>query len=371
MVVPAAAAAQPAPSAPPPAAAPAPAPVTPLPPPDLPDPGHASDPDVVGDHDGGLILRTRDDAFRIGVGGWLLGRYEIYDNADNREQHFLLPSARLIVAGHAFSTIDYVVSTELGNGTPELRDAYIDQPLPKHGMIRFGQFKPFFSHQQLMPRAQLTFTERAQTFDFAGISRDIGVALHHEPRVRDGGLEVAVGMFNGEGISPPTPTGSARPLVTARVGWRGARLDPDRDDDLDHGKPRAAVGIGYAGDLAHAQSEDMVHTFTVDLVVKVHGLAFATAVFAKSLPGASGRETKYAWHAQLGYALVPHLVEVAGRFSQVEALVGKDHIHEIVGALDIYRRAHALKWQIEGGVTQITGEDDLAWVARVQTQVMF
>ena len=115
----------------------------------------------------------------------------------------------------------------------------------------------------------------------------------------------------------------------------------------------------------------MVHTFTADVLVKVHGLALATAIFAKSLPGATGRETKLAWHAQLGYTLVPHLVEVAGRFSQVEALVGKDHIHEIVGALNIYRRAHALKWQIEGGVTQVTGESDLDWVARVQTQVMF
>jgi len=348
-----------------------PTPSTPVPPADLPDPGRASDPVAIAGYDHGLHVRTRDDAFRLGVGGWVIARYEAYNTDDNREQHFVIPSVRLAVAGHAFSTIDSVLSTQPGTGSAELRDAYIDQPLPKGGMIRIGQFKPYFSHQQLVTRAEQTFAERAPTFELAGIYRDIGAAIHHEPRRREAGLELALGMFNGEGTTAPTAAGSARPLVTARIGVRSARVDANTDDDLDHGRPRLAFGIGYAGDLAHAQSEQMVHNVTVDLVFKGHGVSLAAAGFIKSLPAPTGRATKLTWHAPLGYVLVPHLLELAGRLSQIPALVGDDHIHEVVTALNIYRRGHRLKWQIEGGATHVTGDDDIDWVTRVQTQLMF
>jgi hypothetical protein len=318
-----------------------------------------------------------------------MARWEIGDAADDVEQHFALPSSRLEVAGRAFSTIDYVLSTEVSSGSLELRDAFIDQPLPK-GMLRVGQFKPYFSHQQLMSRALVTFTDRAPTFGFAGIYRDIGAAIHHEPRGREGGVEFGLGLFNGSGITPEatcttalppgpdvmctpptTAVASGRPLATARVGFRSARVDPDRDDDLDHGEPRVAVGVGYAVDLAHAETADMVHDVTADVLFKAHGLSIAAAGFLKSIRIAGERTTEIAWHAQLGYVVVPHLLELAGRFSQVPVLVGDDRVNEGVAAVNVYRREHRLKWQVEGGVTQVTGDSGLGWVARVQTQLIF
>ncbi len=318
-----------------------------------------------------------------------MGRYELADTNDNVDQHFVLPSARLVIAGHAFATIDYVLSTEVSAGTPELRDAYIDQPLPK-GMLRLGQFKPYFSHQQLMSRSLVTFAERSPTFTFAGIYRDIGASIHHEPRGRRAGLELAIGVFNGAGTTPQTtctttpgtdpmtpctpPTTavpSGRPLATARVGWRSSRADAHRDDDLDHGYARGAVGIGYAVDLAHAESEDMVHTLTADAIIKVHGLSLSGAIFWKSLREMDGRTSELAWHAQLAYVVVPHLLEVAGRYSCVPVLESDDHVDEAITALNIYRRAHRLKWTIESGLTHVTGEDGIDWVARAQTQLIF
>ncbi len=361
----------------------------PTPPPDLAPPGLANEPSAIAGYDQGLFIATRDDAFRVMVRGWLMARWEIGDATGDVAEHFALPSSRLIVAGHVFSTMDYVLSTEVSSGALELRDAFIDQPLPK-GTLTFGQFKPSFSHQQLMSRALVTFTERAPTFAFAGVSRDIGATIHHEPRGREGGVELAAGLFNGGGITPRTscvtamdpdpavmctpPTTavtSARPLATARIGFRSARVDADRDDDLDHGQARVAVGLGYAGDLADGEASNMVHNLTADLLFKAHGVSFAAAGFLKSIRVAGARTTKLAWHAQLGYVLVPHLVELAGRFSQVPALVGDDHVQEGVAALNVYRREHRLKWQVEGGVTRVTGDSGLDWVARVQTQLMF
>lgn len=382
----------PVPPTPPPPASDAVAPVAhtpPKPPADLPPPGLANEPVAIGGYERGLFLATRDDAFRVSVRGWLMARWEIGDASGDVAQHFVLPSSRLVVAGHAFSTIDYVLSTEVSSGALELRDAFIDQPLPK-GMLRVGQFKPYFSHQQLMSRSLVTFTDRAPTFAFAGIYRDIGAALHHEPRGREGGVELAVGLFNGEGITPEvtctsemppdpgvactpptTAVASGRPLATARIGFRSARVDADRDDDLDHGQARVAVGVGYAIDLAHGERADMVHDVTADVLFKAHGVSIAAAVFLKSIRIAGERTTEIAWHAQLGYVVVPHLLELAGRFSQVAVLVGTDRVHEGVAAVNVYRREHRLKWHIEGGVTQVTGDSGLGWVARVQTQLIF
>lgn len=383
---------EPSPPAPAPPAAPVVAPPVhqaPVPPRDLPSPGRASDPDAIADYHDGLMIRTRDDAFRLAIGGWVIARWELRNTASNIDEHFALPSTRLIVSGHAFSTIDYALGAEVSSGSFELRDAYLDQPLPV-GKLQIGQFKPFFSHQQLMSRALVTFTERAPTFDFAGISRDIGAALHHEPRARRGGVEVAVGVFNGAGITPhascmpttdpdplvvcnppTTAVASGRPLATARVALRSARVAAERDDDLAHSQPSAAIGVGYAVDLAGAESAEMTHIVTADLLVKNQGLSFAAAAFVKSVRGADGRTTQLAWHAQLAYVPVPHLLEIAARFSQVPVLEGADHAYEAVTAVNVYRRGHRLKWQVEAGVMRVSGESDTDWVTRAQTQLIF
>lgn len=397
--VPVAALAQPAPADPTapsvpetvPAPAPAPAPPPPPVPPNLPPIGLASEINAAAGYDNGLYIATRDDAFKVGVGGWIMGRWELGElqTSDNIDHRFVLPSSRIVIAGHAFATADFQLSTEISSGTPELRDAYIDQPLPTpKGVIRIGQFKPYFSRQQLVSRSQVAFTERAPTFDFAGIYRDIGAAIHHEPRGRDGGLELGVGIFNGAGSTPRTsctadaagpvtcelPTtavDAARPLVTGRIALRSARLGVDRDDDLGHGELRAAIGIGYAGDLARAQARDMTHQVTADLIVKGNGVSLVAAGFWKSIRESTGRTNALAWHAQLGYAIVPNLVELAARVAQVPVSESDDHAHEALAAVNIYRRAHRWKWHIEGGGTHVTGDSGYDWLARVQTQLIF
>jgi hypothetical protein len=84
-----------------------------------------------------------------------------------------------------------------------------------------------------------------------------------------------------------------------------------------------------------------------------------------------GRTSELAWHAQLGYVVVPHLLEIAGRYSCVPVLESDDHVDEAIAALNIYRRAHRLKWTLESGITHVTGEDGIDWVARAQTQLIF
>ncbi|MGE0549154.1 MAG: hypothetical protein AB7O24_21185 [Kofleriaceae bacterium] len=401
--------AQPAPSEGPPVPAPPlptpdaaePAPPTsagsskpPAPPPDLPPPGFANDPTAVAGYQDGLYIATRDDAFRFGIQSWLQARWEIGDASGDVAQRFALPVGRITFAGHAFSTVDLRISTEVGQGTVELTDAFIDQPVFGGKLhLRFGQFKPLFSHQQTLYRSELQFTDRPITAAFTGFLRDLGASVHHEPRGRSSGIELAAGVFNGAGVTPTSnciqssdpitmdpsiactpPTTSiedGRPLAVARIGWRGDRVDVERDDDLDHGHARAAVGVGYAVDLADGEARDMVHVITADLLFKGHGVSFGAAGFLKSARLGGERTWELAWHSQLGYALVPHIVELAARFAQVPLAVGDRQAQEATGVVNVYRNEHRLKWQLEAGVMRLTGIRDLDWVARAQTQLVF
>ncbi len=365
-------------------------PKPPVPPPDLPPPGFARDPVAIAGYDHGLFVATRDDAFHLGIGVWLQTRWEIGNDGGVVDERFSIPVGRIILAGHAFATTDMMLSGEAGQGTFVLRDAYIDQPVP-FGHLRVGQFKPYFSQQQLVEPVYLEFTDHPITFGFAGIDRDIGASLHDEPVFGDSGIAWAIGVFDGTGITPTQPCTTTispidmlpivtclpptnvpvdeQPLAVARVGWNSARIDPYREGDLSHGRPRFAVGLGYAGDLARGEVRQMTHTITADAMVKAYGLAITTAVFVQSTRTTMGRDAALAWHAQVGYTFVPNLIELAGRFAQIPN--GNVHEQQMLGVLNIFRRGHDLKVQIEGGGLRLTGSRAFDWVTRLQTQLLF
>lgn len=356
----------------------------PRPPADLPPPGRAHDPNAIAGYDDhGLYLATRDDAFRIGVSAWLQARWELDVAGDNSTaQRFSVPVGRVLIGGHAFATTDFLISVDGAGGTLALLDAYIDQPVAMLGArLRAGQFKPWFSQQQITDRVYLEFTDRPLTAAFAGIGRDLGASLYHEPDIATGGVEWALGVFDGTGIAPredcttiaecPPATNvpvDGEPLATLRVGWSSAHADPYHEGDLDGGPPRVALGVGYAVDLAGAHGDRMVHDVTGDVVFKANGLALTTAVFVKSAPSPTGRTTDVGFHAQLGYMIVPTLLGLAGRYAQVP--IGDATAQEVLGVLDIYRHGHALKLQLEGGGEHVTGTDAIGWIAQIQTQLL-
>jgi hypothetical protein len=342
-----------------------------VPPLDLPPPGSAHEPAAIAGYDDGLYVATRDDAFHLGINAWLQTRWEIAEQAGDVTQAFSLPVGRITLAGHAFAMTEFMVSTDAAIGVVELRDAFVDQPVFGGKLkLRLGQFKPRFSHQQTMYRSELQFTDRPITAAFTGFLRDVGASLHREPRGRKAGLEFAVGVFNGGTFTPPSMIVDGRPLAVVRIGYRGDRVDALRDDDMDHGRARAAFGAGYAVDLADGEARDMTHIVTADWLVKGHGVSFGAAGFLKSVR-VTERKWELAFHAQLGYALVPRLVEIAGRFAQAPFAIGDRQQQEAVTALDIYRREHRVKIQLEAGVLRLTGLSDFGWVGRAQTQLVF
>ena len=250
-----------------------------------------------------------------------------------------------------------------------LRDAYLDRPLVLGARVRLGQFKPYFSRQQLTRIIHLELTSRSVTAAFHGITRDLGASLHREPEPEHAGIEWAVGVFDGGGIGSMRDA-SGRPLAVARLGWTSAHLDGYREGDLDGSRPGLAIAVAYAGDLGHFSADAVVHTFTADAVVKAYGLALSGAAFARNTAEVGGRETHYGWYAQTGYMIVPGMVEVVGRVGRTRR-PGETQ-QEVLGGLNLYGRGgHDSKLQLEGGATRLAGDAELDWVVRAQTQLAF
>lgn len=363
------AAAQPADPTPPAASEPAPAPPLPSPPANLPPPGHASDPTAVAGFDHGLYLATQDDAFRLTLSTWIQMRWELAHRGDDVDQRFSIPTGRIRLGGHAFGTTDFLISGEGGSGTFGLLDAFVDRPFVLGARVRVGQFRPYFAREQLTDVVDLELTDRSVTAAFSGVTRDLGVSLHREPTREHCGIEWALGVFNGNGIGA-TRLEAGRPLAVARVGWTSARVDGYSQGDLQNGEPRLAIAIAYAGDLGHFDTARMIHQLTIDAVFKASGFALSGAGFARNEPLLAGRETNYGWYGQAGYLLVPRLLELVARYGQTALPDAKQR--ELLGGLDVYHRGdHALKLQLEGGVTRLVGDTELDWVMRAQTQLAF
>ena len=317
-----AAPAAPAPVEPPPVAPVPPLPPEPLPPPaNLPPPGTAADVSrgKVG-YDDGLYIATADEQFRLKLGGWLIGRWGLASDADDVTQRFAVPGARVELTGAMFGNTTYALSAELGGGSAELRDAYVDRPL-LGATLRIGQFKRPLSRQFLTSRVRQQFTDRAFTSAWLGEDRDVGASLGGHPAPTGAGVEWTVAAFSGYGSAlhatcdaatpptcgaPMTETADGRPTLVARVGWTSRMADGYDESDLDGGPARFAIAGGYLVDLADGERADMTHQATVDLSLKANGVALAAAAFVVRGDDATGaRATTYGGHAQLGYMLVP------------------------------------------------------------------
>jgi phosphate-selective porin OprO and OprP len=338
---------------------------TPTAPPTLPPIGSAKAPRGVVGYDDGLYIATADDAHRLQLGGRLTARWTLGRSEGLVQSRFSIPTARVSLGGHVFTSNDFELSGELGRGVFELRNAYLDRPL-FGARLRVGQFKVPYSRQHLTSLSRMQFADRALTHAFSDADRDLGVSVYGRPERDRSGAEWNVGVFNGGGIDPLSPR---RPIkqVAARVGWSSAHVNGYDEADFDGGPLRVAAALGYLGDLS--PTDAMVHRFNVDGMLKAYGTALSWAFYLNSRPSPlPQRQLEMGYHAQIGHFLVPRRVEFAARFAQVPE--GTRARHEVLAAMNVYRFEHKLKWQLEGGSFHTSGANVFDWLVRLQMQVV-
>lgn len=345
----------------------------------------AADPSPVKvTYDRGTILETEDGAFELKVTVRNQLRAETTRPTEGDAEfatRFSIPRSRLGFEGHVFGEdTRYKLEIALGDrgGFGFLRDAFIDRELATRAWARLGMWRRPFNRQEIVSDFASEFNERANTADFVGGGRDLGIGVHSELEKSADGLEWSAGLFNGFSgagdrgtiqttceqdpttmeidCSTPTPNNVPSdfgPALVARVGWNHGGIKGYSEGDLEGGPLRFAVGASYKVDLADLDGA-YSHAAQVDAMIKIEGFDLQLGGYMMKL--ATANTARYGGLVQAGYFVMPKQLQVAARFAVAPTVPRREQI-EIRGAANVYWQGHAFKLVTDVGVVQQTGED--------------
>jgi hypothetical protein len=372
--------AQPAPAGPPPETAPAP---------------EARPANAVSvTYDKGLTLEDEGGLYAIKLSFRNQLRFESTRPTEDDGQfasHFLIPRSRLQAEGSVLGK-DNRYKLELGLGDAGsfsfVKDLYVDRRLGASPVwLRAGQWKRPFNRQELVSDFASEFNERPNTATFVGGGRDLGLAIHNDYEKSPGGLEWAVGVFNGfnGGVDRPAlgttctqdPTTGAitcatpppanfpadfGPAIVVRAGWNTGGIKGYSEGDLEGGPLRLAIGASYKIDLANVSrgreatlADNLSHGAQVDAMIKVSGLSVLLGGYLMKLKTA---DAQLGVLAQAGYFVVPQRAQAAVRFAYAPpAPNGTRAQLEVRAAFNWHWQGHRWKWSTDVGVLKLQGED--------------
>lgn len=339
-------------------------------------------------YDGGVKFATEDGEFsaKLGVRGQV--RFESTRPTDagaEFENRLSIARARIGLDGHVFgSDNQYKLEAALGDkgSFSFVKDFWVERDTGPV-RIRFGQWKRPFNRQELVSDFAGQFNERANTADFVGGGRDVGVAVHNGYEKSPEGIEWAFGVFNrfsGGSDRPiittnctpgattircvtPAPTtvpDDWGPALVARVGWNSTTFKGYSEGDLEGGPLRYAVAASYKIDLANfsrggqaSKADNLSHGFEVDAMVKAWGFSLELGGYLQKI---KADDAGYGALVQAGMFVIPKHGEIAARFAIAPTTGDRDEI-EARGAFNWYWQGHSWKWATDLGLLQETGND--------------
>jgi len=187
----------------------------------------------------GLNVKSADGNFRYGVHALIQvdGR-RLFDTTPALEMRdtFLIRRLRPTLDASWLGIADARLTTDFGNGSVSLVDAYIDIGPRPWLKLRTGKFKPPVGIERLQSDPDLVFNERALSANLSA-QRDIGVELRGD--VVGGLVRYSFGIFNGaaDNASPDMDIDHAKTLAGRLF------LQPFALPSL---KPFGKLGVGFA-----------------------------------------------------------------------------------------------------------------------------
>jgi phosphate-selective porin OprO and OprP len=339
-------------------------------------------------YDKGIVMATADESFKVRLGMRAQLRFEstrqLEDGAEVTNR-FYIPRSRLQLEGNLFGEGNrYKLELGLGDrgSFSYVRDFYVDKAVGP-AWLRAGLWKRPFNRHEIVSDFSSQFNERANTAEFVGGGRDLGVGLHNEYEKSPQGLEWVIGVFNGFSGGNDRPVINTRctdgdtsiscttaapsnfptdwgPAIVARVGWSSPDMKGYSEGDLEGGPLRYAVGASYKIDLADfdqgSQSslgDNLSHGAQVDAMIKVSGLSLQLGGYMMKLKAA---DASFGVLAQGGVFVLPKRGELAARFSLAPTSGDRDQI-EVRGAFNWYWEGHRYKWSTDFGMVKQTGSD--------------
>ena len=277
-----------------------------------------------------------------------------------------------------------------------LEDANINWDITKGNrtfMVKFGQYKVPFGHEQLTSSGSQQFVDRSQVSDIYARGRDTGIQLWG--RLLGDKIEWRAGAFNGNGLTRTIndnnevqynarlmfqPNGVV-PLA-AGLGNSGPLFSEGDFESTD--KPIWAVAVNYEKNnffrtTTATDLRDDVWEF--DGIFKFKGFSATGAYFMRERePEAAANGTpgvKFdsdGFYAQAGYLIgAKRQWEVVGRYGSFDptSITGDNDQTEVRGGLNYYYMRHALKVQADYGrlKNKANGQENDEF--RLQTQFLF
>jgi phosphate-selective porin OprO/OprP len=360
----------------------------------------------------GFAFRTPDRLFEMAVGFNLQLRFTRFDfdqvpGAAEDANEFRVRRFKLYFTGYAFDprlTYRMQLAFENVNNTRLLLDdIWLNYKFMDEISAQMGQSKTPYSRNELFNDGVIQFQERALAVDAFKPGRDIGAGILGS--VGKGLLTYMAGVFGGDGQNTLRASDHAMPmirLVANPIGQMGVgeadleghttpalsfgidgftnTLKKTGDTVLESSTPNYASPTGWFGKnlgLFATGENVFIESASADVQLKWMGLSVQGEYFVGHAKGdTSGVKLRaYGWYAQTGYLVIPHKVDLAVRYSLVDAnrALSHDQSSVVTGAATWYVKRNNMKLQLEYSRThrqRATGEPANDQLFRLQAQLM-
>ncbi|HLO24881.1 MAG TPA: porin [Geobacteraceae bacterium] len=375
----------------------------------------------------GFTFTSPDEKFKGSIGSSMQLRYSFtdMDSANNTaaktvqdSSKFELRRIKLFFNGYAYSKdLTYKLQlnfAEINNPTSSngklLEETYMNYRIIDEAQLRFGQDKVPFARQEITSTSAQQFVDRSVVTDAFKPGYDTGLMLHG--KISNGLVNYNAGVYGGAGQDTwrtsndnafaariaVNPFGdmkysesdveySEKPLLSVGTNYFFDTLKNGETNNINFAGSKGWVGIGgplmpAAGRFAAAEKINF-NTFGFDTAFKWKGLSVQGEYFIGQADGQTSNNTLRAqgFYAQAGYFIIPKQLELAARYSYLDA--NRDAANslwiETQGAVSWYINKHNLKLQAD--ITNIHKQSALAFnggpnatddmQARLQAQIIF
>lgn len=360
----------------------------------------------------GFAFRTPDKLFEMAVGFNLQLRFTRFDydqvaGALEDANEFRIRRFKLYFTGYAFDprlTYRMQLAFENVNNTRLLLDdIWLNYRFMDEISAQMGQSKTPYSRNELYNDGVIEFQERALAVDAFKPGRDMGASILGS--LGKGRLTYMAGVFGGDGQNTLRTSDHAMPmirLVANPIGQIGVgesdlegrttpalsfgidgftnTLKKTGDTVLESSTPNYASPTGWFGKnigLFATGENIFIESASADVQLKWMGLSVQGEYFVGHAKGdTSGVKLRaYGWYAQSGYLVIPHKVELAARYSLVDAnrAVFRDQSSVVTGAATWYIKRNNVKLQLDYSRThrqRASGVPANDQLFRLQAQLM-
>jgi phosphate-selective porin OprO and OprP len=307
---------------------------------------------------------------KLQLGGMLQAQGEFGDATDPRfpaADRFLLRRARLYVQGEFAEHFDFKLEGEYAGGGAsnrvQLVDGYLTWMRHNAAMVRAGQFKTPFGHEQLAADPRLPLAERTLSNDRLTLNRQLGVALSGD--FFEKRLSYSAGVFNGNGANNGSNDNDAFIYVGRVAGiayageWAGQKTKLTVGANAFSSHDRSVAISGFNFDSSAAAGIDNIFSGEregrgIDVQLSLGRFEFLTEYLTVRFQPANGNFTatpaddrfnSTGWYALAGYHIVPKKLQAVLRFEEfdINDRTANDRFSAWTGGINYFIRGDDLK----------------------------